>query len=188
MWKKFPIAFAMVLVLLVLVVTAFYRRSGSRVDIHQIRHGWVLEYSGTNAASPSGPGDVKKLEFNNKRIAVPEMAPDRLQHVRIFTPVGTFMPDDKGTHWLLIQPGVRVYRTEGEISEEELSRGYYEVKVDEDPTRSAQFPRKKGTPSHWCLMVGEAYARWLTPDKIDKLSWVWNGVSYRVLRACAGVL
>jgi hypothetical protein len=169
MSNKAPILVAFIAVIMVVLLAVFFGRSGHRAEINQVVHGWVLEYSGTGTASVQHPERVEKLEFNNKPVAVPNAEADVSSHMKMFSPVGVFVPDAENEHWLIVQPSVRVYRTEGEVSDAELEEGYYGVQLKDD---RGQLPRKKNTPKHWCLIAIDGWARWIAPDAIDSVPWV----------------
>lgn len=68
-----------------------------------------------------------------------------------------------------------IIREEDEvISATQLQDGHYDARVSHPSGAvyaDGPFIRKQGTPDHWCLVATFDQARWVSPDKIDKLEW-----------------
>jgi hypothetical protein len=168
MLKKVLITLAAVLII---AAGIFYYCCVSRVWIHQEKHGWVLDFSHVRVACPTCTGRVERLEWGGHPIAVPKVPWNQTPRFTMYTPVGMFEAWRPEWGWRARHWDSRTWPVNGVVTEAELAQGYYELDKGGDSTDADGPTRKRGTPDHWCLIIGEVGSRWLAPDKIDQISW-----------------
>jgi hypothetical protein len=88
--------------------------------------------------------------------------------------VGDFRSFAASESWKLSPWNPNLEEVDQSISADELRRGWYDAASGDlrgFVNTDGPYVRKKGTPSHWCLLTTFDQARWVEPEKIDALEW-----------------
>jgi hypothetical protein len=147
--------------------------ASTRYHVRQERDGWVWDSSHQRLICPVCTGRMERLECDGHSIPLPRAPSDPNDHgqLTLYTPVGTLrrFPQDGQWHPYAWGHEPQWSKASEAISDDELRSGYYEM-PSSDPDGTG-WPRKSGTPAHWCIGISEKHERWLDPTMIDQLDW-----------------
>jgi hypothetical protein len=141
--------------------------------IHRVREvterdGWLLDWTYKPFQCPHCWGEIERLEFEGQPLACPNPGglDEELVRFGIDSPVAKLECRGSEGRWrMMFTEDRRPVNQCEEITDEELSRGYYELTSAVTPCK------KEGTPVGWCYAVSDNHVRWVDPRRIDELSW-----------------
>jgi len=137
--------------------------------------GWHSEFSYQPFHCPVCHGRVEQLTYQGKPVAPPSRRWDDqpgIQSSQILTPVGEFTAFKDWKSWGMTHGPMFVEDATDAVSSPELKQGWYDArKPGEPPCEIGPFLRKANTPGHWCLLVTDDAARWMSPERIGDLAW-----------------
>lgn len=161
---------------ILLLLGAFALVISSRYTVTREKDGWRWESSHARLGCPVCSGRMERLTCNKDPVPLPSGLAGGFQ---LFTPVGhARYHGGQGGYQPYSIGETELPNSDVEISPEDLTRGYYDLRGPTASTRpgatgepSAVGGRKIGTPAHWCFGTSGDYDRWLDPALIDDLDW-----------------
>ncbi|NOX58518.1 MAG: hypothetical protein GXP29_06630 [Planctomycetes bacterium] len=156
-----------------IIAAGFYFLRIHRYSHTVQRSGWHLDYATPAMACQCCFSRISRLEYNGKPIPMPQFPvtdDNRWRRSSLHTPIGKFRIFNSFEDWRYFFGDSRLPEyNETPITKEDLRRGYY-VATYEEISESTQWPRKKGTPEHWCILYGTVCC-WVDPLRLDEVDW-----------------
>lgn len=156
-------------VAIVFISVFYYVGCIHRVHETVEKDGWILAWNYMPFRCPHCWGRIERLEFDGQHIACPDMASRKGESTTrfgIYTPVGMLECYHPEMQWRVRMNDDRRPTNEcGDIAEDELLRGYYELTDARPPCK------KTGTPPGWSYATSSNHIRWVDPKRIQELPW-----------------